>query len=82
MVMEFLQYISILIELAIAVLGILMIVRKKIYGWCFLITFGIYVFYDFIKLRGMAINTDVLYFSFFIATVSALFLAWGVYRKK
>jgi len=82
MVMEFLQYISILIELAIAILGILMILRKKVLGWSFLITFGIYVFYDFAKLNGLTINADILYFSFFIATLSALILAWRVYRKK
>jgi len=82
MVMEFLQYISILIELAIAVLGLVMISKKKIYGWFFLITFGIYVFYDFIKLQGISVGSDVLYVSFFIATLSALILAWKVYKKK
>jgi hypothetical protein len=82
MVMEFLQYASILIELVIAVLGVVMISKKKICGWFFLITFGIYVFYDFIKLNGMQISSDILYISFFIATLSALILAWKVYKKK
>ena len=82
MVMEFLQYVSILIELSIAILGIMMIIKKKSYGWFFLITFGIYVFYDFIKLNNMLINLDVLYISFFIATLSALILTWKVYKKK
>ncbi len=85
MVMEFLQYLSILIELVIALLGIIMISKKKYYGWFFLITFGIYVAYDFIKLKGFSINPDLLYSSFFIATLSALFLAWtffkGDYKK-
>jgi hypothetical protein len=82
MAMEFIQYISILLELVIAILGIIMISKKKVVGWFFLITFGIYVFYDFVKLNGMTINSDVLYLSFFIATLSALFLAWRVYKKK
>ena len=82
MAMEFLQYVSILIELCIAVLGVMMIAKKKSYGWLFLITFGIYVFYDFIKLNNILINLDVLYISFFIATLSALILAWKVYKKK
>lgn len=82
MVMEFLQYFSIIIELVIAILGILMIYKKKSIGWFFLITFGIYVFYDFVKLNGNAINLDVLYFSFFIATLSALIIAWKVYKKR
>jgi len=82
MVMEFLQYASIAIELCIALLGIAMIFKKKILGWFFLITFGIYVFYDFAKLRGIEIGVDILYASFFIATLSALILAWRIYRKK
>lgn len=82
MVVEFLQYVSILIELVIALLGIAMIYKKKYYGWFFLITFGIYVFYDFAKLNSISINLDILYVSFFIATLSALTLAWKVYKKK
>jgi len=78
MVLEFLQYISILIELAIAVLGIVMISKKKNLGWFFLITFGIYVLYDFMKMNGTSLNPDILYISFFIATLSALCLAWKV----
>jgi membrane-associated HD superfamily phosphohydrolase len=80
--MEFLQYISILIEICIAILGIIMIYKKKYYGWFFLVTFGIYTFYDFIKLRGVTINQDILYISFFIATLSALILSWKIYTKK
>ena len=82
MVMEFLQYVSILLELSIAVLGIVMISKKKVYGWFFLITFGIYVFYDFIKLRGIKVSLDILYVSFFMATLSALVLAWKVNKAK
>ena len=81
-VMGFLQYISILIELVIAILGIIMVFNKKNYGWFFLITFGIYVFYDFIKMVGIEINLDLLYVSFFIATLSALILTWKVYKQK
>lgn len=82
MVMQFLQWISIFLELVIAVLGIIMIYRKNIKGWFFLITFGIYVIYDFIRLNNALVNLDILYLSFFIATLSALFLAWMVYRKR
>jgi len=82
MVMEFLQHVSILIELVIASLGIAMIYKKKNYGWFFLITFGIYVFYDLAKMIGFSINQDILYISFFTATLSALILAWRIYEKK
>ncbi len=80
--MEFLQYVSIIFEFAIALLGIGMISKKKNIGWLFLITFGIYVFYDLAKLNNMSVNSGVLYVSFFIATLSALMLAWKVYSKK
>jgi hypothetical protein len=82
MVMEFLQYVSILIELLIVVLGIIMIFNKKNYGWFFLITFGIYVFYDFVKMVGFEISSDILYASFFIATLSILILTWKIFKKK
>ena len=82
MVMEFLQYISIFIEVCIAILGIIMISKKNAYGWFFLITFGIYTFYDFIKFKDIIINSDITYVAFFIATLSALILAWKVYKKK
>lgn len=82
MVMEVLQYASILIEIVIAVLGILMISRKKSIGWFFLITFGIYVFYDSARLMNVVVNSNFLYISFFIATLSALMLAWRIYKKR
>ncbi len=82
MVMEVLQYVSILIEIVVAILGIIMIYKKRTIGWFFLVTFGIYVVYDFAKLTGMNINSDVLYVSFFIATLSAMMLAWRIYKKK
>ena len=80
--MEFLKYASIVIELSIAILGIVMIYKKKFLGWFFLITFGVYTFYDFIKLNNLSVNSDILYMSFFIATISALILTWKVYKKK
>ena len=82
MVMESLQYISILIEMVIAILGVVMIFKKRVYGWFFLITFGIYAFYDIVRLNSIEIGTEILYVSFFIATLSALVLTWKVYNKK
>jgi hypothetical protein len=79
---ELLQYFSIFVEAVIAVFGILMIRKKKIYGWGFLITFGIYVFYDFSKLMNWDISANILYPLFFAATLSALFAVWKVYKKR
>ena len=47
MVLEFLQYISIVIEAIVAILGLLIVFnKKKKYGYGIFITFAIYVIYD------------------------------------
>ena len=77
------QYVSILLEAVIAIFGILIWTqKKKIYGLGFFVTFGIYVFYDFARLLGWAVSESVLYGLFFVASVSALWTAWGVYKSK
>lgn len=77
------QYISILIELLISILGFLIVFKKKkIYGWGIFLTFGIYVFYDFAKLMSWSISDNILYGSFFIATISALWAVFSIYKEK
>jgi hypothetical protein len=82
--MEFsIQYISILIELLVAVIGLMILFgRKRVYGLGFFITFGIYVFYDLTKLFAWNVSTGVLYGLFFVASVSALAVVWGLYKRK
>jgi len=80
--MVILQYISILIEAIVAIFGLAMVAKKKIYGWGFFITFGIYVFYDLVKLVNWSIPVNLMYVLFFIATLSALFTVWMVYKLK
>ncbi len=75
------QYISIFIELLIAILGLLIVFhKKKIYGWGIFLTFGIYVFYDLAKLLGWNISDTLLYGSFFVASVSALWAVFEIYK--
>lgn len=77
------QYISIIIELIIAILGIMIFFKKKkLYGWGFFLTFAIYVFYDLSKLLGWAVSGNILYAIFFVASLSALYAVWGVYNSK
>jgi hypothetical protein len=77
------QYISIFIEVLIAILGLLILFQKKrIYGLGIFFTFGIYVFYDFTRLAEWIVSNDVLYISFFIATLSALWAVFEIYREK
>lgn len=77
------QYISIFIELVIAILGLLIVFKKnKIYGLGIFATFGIYVFYDFAKLMRWNISDNILYGSFFVATLSALWAVISIYLEK
>lgn len=77
------QYISIFIELLVAIAGLFIVFnKKKNYGWGFFITFSIYVFYDVARLLNLSISNNILYFSFFIASLSALWTVWEVYKRK
>jgi len=81
--LETLQYISIIIEAIIAILGLIIVFqRKKKYGWGIFITFAIYVYYDFAKLAGYRVSNDILYVMFFIATLLMLGVVWILYKKK
>lgn len=83
MVIESLQYASIVLEIAIAIIAVMIAtIKKKKYGWGLFITFAIYVFYDFVNLVGIAVNTDLLYVLFFMATLSALLAIITLYRKN
>jgi len=74
------QYISITIEFLIAVMGLLIVFqRKKNYGWGIFVTFGIYVFYDLVRLANMQISNELMYGLFFIATSSAFWFVSKIY---
>lgn len=78
-----LHYLSILLEAAIAIFGLLIYVqKKKLFGLGFLVTFGIYVFYDLARLLTWTISQNILYLIFFIASLSALLTVWHLYKKK
>jgi len=78
-----LQYISIVIEVLVTIIALMILFKKKKqYGLCFAITFGIYVFYDLARLMTWNISSTILYVSFFIASFSALWGMWLLYNKK
>ncbi|MFA6023446.1 MAG: hypothetical protein WC781_05145 [Candidatus Pacearchaeota archaeon] len=81
--MDWLQLISIFFEFIIVILALMLAVKKKkVYGYTFALTFGIYVFYDLSKLLNFEISEIMLSIIFFIATISALFSIWKVYKDK
>ena len=81
--LEYLQYLSIIVEAVVAIIGAMIYFqKKKKYGIGIFVTFGIYVLYDLAKQIGLSINSDVLYLLFFIATLSALYAVYIIYKEN
>lgn len=80
---EILQYLSILIESAVAIIGgVIYLHSKRKCGLGIFTTFTIYVFYDLTKQMDLVVNPEALYVLFFIATWSALFTVLALYREN
>lgn len=75
------HYISIILELIIAVGALSLAIKNKKKEFCYgiALTFFIYVFYDLAKSNSWPISNNILYSLFFIATLSML---WVVYKIK
>lgn len=83
MILENLQYASIIIEGLIALIGLIIVFKKhKSYGYGIFLTFAIYVFYDYSRLANYRISSNILYLIFFIATLSMLLSVWMIYKDR
>ena len=81
--MDILQLVSIVIEIAIVILGFKIATeKKKQYGWWIALTFGIYVVYDLSNLFSFGIPNDLLRLLFFVASASILYAVWQIYKGK
>ncbi len=81
--MNELQTLSIIIEMAVAILGLLLwLQHRKIIGAYVFITFSVYVFYDLVKLWGLCVPELLLRILFAIASISALIAVWKLYRAE
>lgn len=78
---ENLQFVSIALEVVIAVIFAMIALRGKTYMFGLALTFAIYVFYDLARQFAWDISPAVLFGGFFIATVSALYSAVKLYRR-
>jgi len=79
--MNELQTLSILIEVAVAILGLLIWFHKrKACGGYIFLTFTIYMVYDLAKLWSLAIPELLLRILFAIASISILIAVWRLYR--
>lgn len=76
-----LETISILLEIIATCLALLAARRKK-YMYGLTLTFAIYVFYDLSRYYAWPIDRMVREVLFLIATVSAVFSLWKIYRKR
>ncbi len=80
--MNLLHLLSILLEVVVAVLGVMLAIRrKKMYGWCVAVTFVLYVIYDLANLLALNISEDTLYMIFFVATISILWAVWNIFLE-
>ncbi len=81
--MEILQLISIILEAIIVLIGIsIALAKKAALGWGFAVTFGIYVFYDLARYLHWQTEQTILQGLFFVATISAFWAIWSVYKEK
>lgn len=78
-----LHLVSIGIEVIIFFLSLSMALgKKKNYAWGFVLTFGIYVIYDLFNQLGINPLGPWLNVLFLIASTSALYSIWQLYKKK
>ena len=80
--MNALQTISILLEFAVVALGLMLVIgKKKMYGWCIALTFILYIFYDLANLLSLHVSQDSLDILFFMATLSILWAIWNIFLE-
>jgi hypothetical protein len=73
---------SIVIEAAVAIVAMLVAVKGRPYLYGLALTFAIYVLYDLGRLLGWNVEKGILSVLFLLASASALFAVWGLYRDK
>ena len=73
---------SIVIEAAVAIVAMLVAVKGRPYLYGLALTFAIYVLYDLGRLLGWNVEKGILSMLFLLASASALFAVWGLYRDK
>ncbi|HEY8300147.1 MAG TPA: hypothetical protein VIF65_06700 [Methyloceanibacter sp.] len=73
---------SMVIEAAVAIVAMLVAVKGRPYLYGLALTFTIYVLYDLGRLLGWNVEKGILSMLFLLASASALFAVWGLYRDK
>ena len=73
---------SIALEVAVAILAFLTALRGRPYLYGLAFTFAFYVIYDTGRLFGWHVKEGVPSVLFVLASASALYAVWGLYRDK
>ena len=73
---------SIALEVAVAVLAFLAARRGRPYLYGLAFTFGVYVLYDTARLFGWHVREGALSVLFLLASASAAYAVWGLYRDR
>ncbi|MGE3529176.1 MAG: hypothetical protein AB7G54_07080 [Methyloceanibacter sp.] len=73
---------SIALEIAVAVIAAIAAGKGRPYLYGLAFTFGVYVFYDTGRLLGWNVESGLLSVLFLLATASALYAVWGIYREE
>ena len=72
--------VSIGLEVAVAVVAALAALKGRPYLFGLALTFAIYVLYDLGRLLGWTVEGGILSVLFLVASASALYAVWGLYR--
>jgi hypothetical protein len=73
---------SIVLELAVAIIAVLAAGRGRPYLYGLAFTFGVYVLYDTARLLEWHAEGGLLSLLFLLASASALYAVWGLYRDQ
>ena len=73
---------AIIVECAVAIIAILGALQGRPHLYGFALTFAIYVVYDLGRLLHWNVGEGILSVLFLIASLSALYAVWGLYREK
>jgi hypothetical protein len=73
---------SIALEVAVAVISAIAAMKGRPYLYGLACTFVVYVLYDSGRLLGWNVEAGVLSVLFLLASASALYAVWGIYREE
>ena len=79
---DFLQIIAVFLEVAVTAIAVAIATRrKKYYGWCIAVTFGLFVLFDIGRLFSWPLSDEAHSLIFLVACGSMLYGVWLIYGE-